>query len=169
MYIDRIKRVVRLEGYGFWLAPDGLFPFFGAIIATGVLTVAAGVPETIRKLSDLTPGVLSAGTLFNAAVYLAMIIGLSVAAWALAPVDFEAILRFHAWIAAVGSLLTLGIVALASWPLPGWVEPGHVRAAVRLVAILGLVLAGGLPLRHVLGRRWCWVRDKTEELRRGRG
>lgn len=165
----RVKRVIDPEGYGFWLDPDGLFTLFGAIIATAALTVAIDVPVAVRQLGDLVSGVPVGATIASAVVYLAMARALASVVQAWAPEDFEATGRFHAWIAAFGFVVTLGIVVLANWPLPDYVDPGYGSIAVRLVAMVGFFLAGGIPLRRVLKRRNTWVQKRIEELRQTRG
>lgn len=169
MDIERIKRVIHPEGYGFWLDPDGLFTLFGAIIATAALTVAIDVPDVVRQLSDPVSGAPVVATLVSAVVYLAMAGAFASVVQALVPEDFEETGRFHAWIAAFGVVLTLVIVVLANWPLPGYIDPGYASIAVRLAAIVGFLLAGGIPLRRVLGRRQLWVQKKIEELQQDQG
>lgn len=169
MDIERVKRVIHPEGYGFWLDPDGLFTLFGAIIATGALSVAIDVPEAVRQLGDPVSGAPVVATLASAVVYLAMARAFGSVVQALVPEDFEETGRFHAWIAAFGVVLTLGIVVLANWPLPVYVDSGYASIAVRLVAIVGFFLVGGIPLRRVLQPRNAWVQDKVVELRQDRG
>ena len=118
MDIERVKRVIHPEGYGFWLDPDGLFTLFGAIIATAALSVAIDVPEAVRQLGDLVSGAPVVATLASAVVYLATARALASVVQALVPEDFEETGRFHAWIAVFGIVLhrPLGIVVLANWP-----------------------------------------------------
>lgn len=169
MDIDRIKRAVHPEGYGFWLDPDGLFTLFGAIVAIGALSVAIDVPETVRQVGELTLGEPVVATLFGVAGYLAMARALASVVQVWAPGDFGATGRFHAWIAAFGGVLTLGIMVLANWPLPGYVGSGYAGIAMRLAAVVGFLLACGIPLRRVLKRRNAWVQNRIEELRQNRG
>ncbi|APX31870.1 hypothetical protein BH708_03070 [Brachybacterium sp. P6-10-X1] len=169
MFNDRIKRLVHPEGYGFWLDPDGFFTLFGAIIATAALSVPIGVPDTVRQIGDSTSEAPVVTTLVSAAVYLAMSRAFASVVQAWAPADFEATGRFHAWIAGFGVVLTLGIVVLVSWPLPDFVDSGYAGTAVRLAAIVGYLVAGGIPLRRVLKRRNTWTRNKIEELQQNRG
>lgn len=169
MDIGRLKRFIHPEGYGFWLDPDGLFTLFGAIVAIAALSVAIGVPDAVRQLGDLASGAPVVATLASAVVYLATARAFASIVQAWAPGDFEETGRFHAWIAAIGVVLTLGIVVLANWPLPGYIDSGYASIAVRLAAIVGFLLAGGIPLRRVLERRNAWVQSKVEKLRQGRG
>ncbi|ATG52037.1 hypothetical protein CFK38_11285 [Brachybacterium vulturis] len=72
MNLERIKRFVHPEGYGFWLDPDGLFTLLGAIIATVALSVAIDIPDAIRRIGDPVVGRPVVATVLSAAVYLAM-------------------------------------------------------------------------------------------------
>ena len=169
MDIERVKRVIHPEGYGFWLGPDGLFTLFGAIIATAALSAAIDVPEVVRKLGDPMSGAPMVASLASTVVYLATARAFASVVQALVPEDFDETGRFHAWIAVFGIVLALGIVVLGNWPLPDYVGSGYASIAVRLAAIVRFLLAGGIPFRRVLEPRNAWIQHKVEELRRDRG
>lgn len=169
MNLERIKRFVHPEGYGFWLDPDGLFTLLGAIIATAALSVAIDIPDAIRRIGDPVVGRPVVATVLSAAVYLVMARTFASLVRAWTPGDFEAPGRFHAWVAAFGIILALGSVVLVSWPLPGYVGQGSAGIAVRIVAIVGYVLAGGVVFRRVMESRIVWLRDRVAGLRRGKG
>src|SRR5699024_12725710 len=82
------------------------------------------------------------------------------------PGDFEATGRFHAWVAAFGIVLALGIVVLVSWPLPSYVGQGSASTAARIVAIAGHALAGGVPFRRAMEPRNARERNKAQKPRR---
>ena len=169
MHLERIKRFVHPEGYGFWLDPDGLFTLLGAIIPTAALSVAIDIPDAIRQLGDPVVGMPVVATVVSAAVYLAMARAFASLVHAWTPGDFEATGRFHAWVAAFGIVLALGIVVLVSWPLPSYVGQGSAGIAVRIVAIVGYVLAGGVVFRRAMETRNAWVEDRVAEVQRDQG
>lgn len=169
VHLERIKRFVHPEGYGFWLDPDGLFTLLGAIIAIAALSVAVDIPNAIRLLGDPVAGRPVVATVVSAAVYLAMARAFASLVRAWTPGDFEATGRFHAWVATFGIVLALGIVVLVSWPLPGYVGRGSAGIAVRIVAIVCYGLAGGVVFRRAVEARNVWVRGRVAKIRRDRG
>src|SRR5699024_1778791 len=166
VHLERIKRFVHPEGYGFWLDPDGLFTHLGAIRASAALSVTIDVPDAVRQVGEPISGTPAAATVVSAAVYVVMARAFASLVHAWTPGDFEATRRFHAWVAAFGIVLALGIVVLVSWPLPSYVGQGSASTAARIVAIAGYVLAGCVPFRRAMESRNAWARDKAQKLRR---
>src|SRR5699024_8707761 len=131
--LERIKRFVHPEGYGFWLDPDGLFTLLGAISASAALSVTIDVPDAVRQVGEPISGTPAAATVVSAAVYVVMARAFASLVHAWTPGDFEATGRFHAWVAAFGIVLALGFVVLVSWPLPSYVGQGSASTAARIV------------------------------------
>src|SRR5699024_12251037 len=88
--------------------------------------------HALRQLGDPVVGLPVVAPVLSAAVYLAMARAFASLVHAWTPGDFEATGRFHAWVAAFGIVLALGIVVLVSWPLPSYVGQGSASTAARI-------------------------------------